>query len=103
LKNFLAYVRATLTRKKGWWEYSFSFYRIIALLRILEENLNTIKNQNQKYKNMKNTIRNLLFRSGKIFFALAVKNSEEKNHKLEKFFYSLYKFSFETRFFLYGF
>lgn len=52
---------------------------------------------------MKNTIRNLLFRYGKIFFALAVKNGEEKNHKLEKFFYSLYKFSFETRFFLYGF
>ena len=103
MKNFLAYVRATLTRKKGWWEHTFSFYRIISLLRILEENLNTIETQNQKYKNMKNTIRNLLFRSGKIFFALAVKNGEEKNHKIEKFFYSLSKFSFETRFFLYGF
>jgi len=103
LKNFLAYVRATLTRKKGWWEHTFSFYRIISLLQILEENLNTIENQNQKYKNMKNTIRNLLFRSGKISYALALKSGENKNYKLEKFFYSLSKFSFETRFFLYGF
>ena len=52
---------------------------------------------------MKNTIRNLLFRSGKISYALALKSGENKNYKLEKFFYSLYKFSFETRFFLYGF
>ena len=52
---------------------------------------------------MKNTIRNLLFRSGKIFYSLAIKNGEDKNYKIEKFFYSLSKFSFETRFFLYGF
>ena len=75
----------------------------MALLRLLEENLNTIETQNQKHKNMKNTIRNLLFRSGKIFYSLAVKNGEDKNYKMEKFFYTLSKFSLETRFFLYGF
>ena len=52
---------------------------------------------------MKKTIRNLLFRSGKLFYSLAVKNGDGKNHRLEKFFYSLSKISFETRWLLYGF
>ena len=103
MKNFLASFRATLTRKKGWWEHTFSFYRIIAFLRILEENITIMTTQNQKYKTLKKTLCNLLFRSGKVFYALAVENGENKNYKMEKFFYALSKFSLEARFFLYGF
>ena len=51
----------------------------------------------------KKTIRNFLFRSGKVCYSLSVENGENKNYKTEKFFYALYKFFFEARFFLYGF
>lgn len=52
---------------------------------------------------MKKTIRNFLFRSGKVFYSLAVKSGENKNYKLEKFFYALSKSAFEARWILYGF
>jgi len=103
VKNFLASFRATLTKKKGWWEQTFLFWRMLSSLRSLEEMVNLMNYEIQKYAHMKKTIRNLLFRSGKIFYSLAVKNGESKNHRLEKIFYSLSKLSFETRWLLYGF
>lgn len=103
MTNYPQDLRVALTKKKGWWEHTFSFYRIMAILRTLEEIITKINHENTKTKHMKNTIRNLLFRSGKVCYSLAVSNGENKNYKTEKFFYSLYKFFFETRFFLYGF
>lgn len=57
----------------------------------------------KKYITLNKTLRNFLFRSGKVCYALAVENGENKNYKTEKFFYALSKFSLEARFFLYGF
>ena len=103
MTNYPQDLRVALTKKKGWWEHTFSFYRIMGILRTLEEIITKINHENTKTKHMKNTIRNLLFRSGKVCYALAVSNGENKNYKTEKFFYALSKFSLEARFFLYGF
>jgi len=96
-------LRVALTKKKGWWEQTFSFYRIMALLRILENIIIKLNYEINKYTMHKKTIRNFLFRSGKVFYSLAVSNGENKNYKTEKFFYALSKFFLEARFFIYGF
>jgi len=101
--NYPQSLRIALTKKKGWWEQTFSFWRMLSGLRFLEEMVNLINYEIKKYIHMKSTIRNLLFRSGKIFYSLAVKNGENKNYKLEKFFYILSKSAFEARWILYGF
>ena len=103
MKNFPAYIRAVLAKKKGWWEYTFLFWRMLSGLRFWEEMINLINYEIKKYIHMKKTIRNLLFSSGKIFYSLAVKNGEKKNYKMEKFFYAVSKTFFEARWFLYGF
>ncbi len=90
MKNFLAYIRATLTKKKGWWEQTFLFWRMLAGLRFSEEMVDLInyKTQNKiKYSTMKTFLRLHILRLSKIFYSLAVKNGERKNYKLEKFFY----------------
>lgn len=103
MTNYPQDLRVALTKKKGWWEHTFSFYRIMAILRTLEEIITKINYEMKKYITLNKTLRNFLFRSGKICYALAVQNAENKNYKTEKFFYALSKFSLETRFFLYGF
>jgi hypothetical protein len=103
MTNYPQSLRIALTKKKGWWEQTFSFYRIMAFLRILENIIREINTEMNKHKTQKNTIRNFLFRSGKVCYALAVSNGGKKNYKLEKMFFSFYKMFFETRFFLYGF
>lgn len=90
MKNFLAHIRATLTRKKGWWEQTFLFWRVLAGLRFSEEMIDLInyKTQNKiKYSTMKTFLRRHLLQLSKIFYSLAVKNGERKNYRLEKFFY----------------
>ena len=103
MKNFPQLLRVALSNRKGWWEHTFSFYRIMGNLRILENTITKINYEMNKYKTLNKTLRNLLFRFGKVFYALAVENGENKNYKMEKFFYSLSKFFLEARFFLYGF
>lgn len=100
--NYPQNLRVALARKKGWWEHTFSFYRIMAILRTLEEIITKINYEMKKYITLNKTLRNFLFRSGKVCYALAVEHGENKNYKMEKFFYFLSKFSFEARFFLYG-
>ena len=96
-------LRVALTKKKGWWEHTFSFYRIMGILRTLEEAITKINYEMKKYITLNKTFRNFLFRFGKVCYSLAVENGENKNHKLEKMFFSFYKMFFEVRFFLYGF
>ena len=103
MTNYPQELRVALTKKKGWWEYTFSFYRIMAILRTLEETITKLNYEMKKYITLNKTFRNFLFRSGKVCYALAVSNGENKNYKTEKFFYTLSKFFLETRFFLYGF
>lgn len=103
MTNYPQDLRVALTRKKGWWEQTFSFYRIMAFLRILENIITKLNYEMNKYKTLNKTLRNFLFRSGKICYALAVQNAENKNYKTEKFFYALSKFFLDARFFLYGF
>ena len=90
MKNFLAHIRATLTKKKGWWEQTFLFWRMLAGLRFCEEMIDLInyKTKNKiKYTTMKTFLRRHLLQLSKIFYSLAVKNGERKNYKLEKIFY----------------
>ena len=90
MKNFLAHIRATLTKKKGWWEQTFLFWRMLSSLRYLEEMIDLInyKTKNKiKYTTMKTFLRRHLLQLSKIFYSLAVKNGERKNYKLEKIFY----------------
>ena len=87
--NYPQGLRVALTKKKGWWEYTFSFYRIMGILRTLEEMIIKLSYEMNKYKTHKNTIRNFLFRSGKISYSLAVEHGENKNYKTETFFYVL--------------
>lgn len=103
MTNYPQDLRVALTKKKGWWEHTFSFYRIMGILRTLEETITKLNYEMNKYKTHRNTIRNFLFRSGKVCYSLAVSNGENKNYKTEKFFYFLSKFFFDARFFLYGF
>lgn len=103
MTNYPQDLRVALTKKKGWWEHKFFFWRMLSGLRFLEEIIKSINYEKTKYQHMKTTIRNLLFRSGKVCYALAVKSGENKNYKLEKFFYALSKSAFEARWILYGF
>ena len=75
----------------------------MAFLRVLENIITKLNYEMNKYKTLNKTLRNFLFRSGKVCYSLAVSNGENKNYKAEKFFYFLSKFFLDARFFLYGF